>query len=146
MPGIDWLTIIFYINYTLPQKNLINSNQSQKCASDDTEVGSFLLCTWLCMEVRPFWHDISSTGVNVPVDPELWLLGNFKYLSFSKRCTTQIHWTCCVAKKCIAVSWKSDSTLLTGGLLRWIAAFPWKKSLIVSENVITPFWKFGSHI
>ena len=112
MPGIDWLTIIFYINYTLPQKNYIHSNQSQKCASDDTEVGSFLLCTWLCMEVRPFWHDISSTGVNVPVDPELWLLGNFKYLSFSKRCTTQIHWTCCVAKKCIAVSWKSDSTLL----------------------------------
>ena len=34
------------------------------------------------MKVRPFWHDISSTltritGVSVPVDPELCLLGNF---------------------------------------------------------------------
>ena len=68
--------------YLTPEKlHLLKSNLSDMCFRCDTEVGSFLHSTWLCMKVRPFWHDICSTltritGVNVPVDPELCLLGN----------------------------------------------------------------------
>lgn len=48
------------------------------------EVSSFLHCTWLCNKVRPFWHDLCDTltritGVILPLDPELCLLGNWKH-------------------------------------------------------------------
>jgi hypothetical protein len=95
------------------------SNLSEMCFRCDTVFCSFLHCTWLCMKVRPFWHDISSTltritGVHVPVNPELCLLGNFTSIRRSLNSAQHkfIEIALTVTKKCIAVSWKSDSPLL----------------------------------
>ena len=69
--------------YLTPEKlHSFKNDLSDKCFRCKTEVGSFLHCTWQCTKVRPFWNDICSTltkitGVNVPMDPELCLLGNF---------------------------------------------------------------------
>lgn len=106
--------------YLTPEKlHSFKSNLSEICFRCDSEVGSFLHCTWLCTKVRPFWHDICSTltriiGVNVPVDPEFCLLGNFTSIrgSLNNAHLKFMEVALCVAKKCIAVSWKSDSPLL----------------------------------
>lgn len=69
--------------YLTPERlHSFKSDLSDKCFRCKIEVGSFLHCTWHCTKVRPFWKDICSTltkvtGVSVPLDPELCLLGNF---------------------------------------------------------------------
>lgn len=116
------------------------------CFRCNVEVGSFLHCTWLCTKVRPFWGDICSTlskitGVNVPLDAELCLLGNFTSFSgsFSGAQFKFMEVVLSVARKCIAVSWKSDSPL---PIDRWFFVDkqlcpPSKKHLF--ENMATIF-------
>lgn len=106
--------------YLTPQKiHKSKPELSDTCFRCDTEVGSFLHCTWLCNKVRPFWHDLCDTltkiaGVAFPLDPELCLLGNFTSISdsLSKAQMKFMDIALCVARKCIAVTWKSDSPLL----------------------------------
>jgi len=131
--------------YLTPEKlHSFKSNLSEMCFRCDTEVGSFLHCTWLCMKVRPFWHDIGSTltritGVNVAVDPELCLLGNLTSIrhSLTNAQLKFIEVALCVAKKCIAVSWKSDSPLLID---RWSvemnSCIPLEKNHLLSQKTI----------
>ena len=48
--------------YLTPEKlHSFKSDLSEMCFRCDTEVGSFLHCTWHCTKVRPLWHDICST-------------------------------------------------------------------------------------
>ena len=114
------------------------------CFRCDTVFCSFLHCTWLCMKVRPFWHDISSTltritGVHVPVNPELCLLGNFTSIRRSLNSAQHkfIEIALTVTKKCIAVSWKSDSPLLID---RWSvemnSCIPLEKNHLLSQKTI----------
>ena len=106
--------------YLTPQK--IHKSKPEfpdTCFRCGIEVGSFPHCTWLCNKIRPFWHDLcdvltSITGTTFPLDPELCLLGNFTSVSDSLTRTQMkfIDIALCVARKCIAITWKSDSPLL----------------------------------
>jgi len=87
------------------------------------EVGTFLHCTWSCVKVRDFWIDFCCVltkirQISLPVNPEFCLLGKFMKIdkmvnSFQKHF---LEITLAVARKCIAVSWKSDSPL---SVTRW---------------------------
>lgn len=97
---------------------------SDSCFRCGIEVACFLHCTWLQTKKKPFWRYICSTltkitGVEVPVNPELCLLQNLTSIHDSLN-QTQLKFketAECVAKKCITVSWKSDSLFLIDRLL-----------------------------
>ena len=106
--------------YLTPQKLHISKPElSEMCFRCGIEVGSFLHCTWLCTKVRSFWYDFCDTltkitGSTFPLDPELCLLGDFTSLN---RSSTKSQIKCmemalCVARKCITLTWTSDSPLL----------------------------------
>lgn len=110
--------------YLTPEKiHSFKPELSDICFRCNTETGTFIHCTWQCTKVIPFWHEICSiltivTGVKVPPDPELCLLGNMKHICGSLKKAQQkfIQIALSVAKKCIAISWKSDSLLVVN---RW---------------------------
>jgi len=89
------------------------------CFRCGIEVGSFLHCTWLCAKVRSLWYDFCHaltkiTRVTFPLDPELCLLGKLTTFngSLTKIQTKFVEISSCVARKCIAMTWKSDSPTL----------------------------------
>lgn len=105
--------------YLTPQKiHKSKPELSEMCFRCGVEVGSFLHCTWLCTKVRPFWFDFCDTmtkvtGVTFPLDPELCLLGNLTSISrfLPKSQIKFVEIALCVARKCLTVTWKSDSYL-----------------------------------
>ena len=106
--------------YLTPQKlHKSKPELSEMCFRCGIEVGSFLHCTWLCTKVRSFWYDFCNaltgiTGVTFPLDPELCLLGSFTTFngSLTKLQIKFAEIALCVARKCIAMTWKSDSPTL----------------------------------
>lgn len=79
------------------------------------------------------------TGVHVLVDPELRPLENLESIHGLLN-KTQLKFTqlaLCVAKKCLVVSWKSDSSILTDGWLVEIKSrIPLEKNRISSQKTI----------
>ncbi len=70
------------------------------------------------VKVRDFWLDLCDTLSNItktliPLDPELCLIGNFRKIEkpLNKYQTKFLKIALAVARKCIAVTWKSDSPL-----------------------------------
>ena len=95
------------------------------CFRCGTEEGSFLHCTWQCIKVRTFWYDFCDTLAKIidapfPMDPELCLLGNFTSISANLRRhkIKFVEVALGVARKCIAITWKSDSPV---PIARWFS-------------------------
>lgn len=91
---------------------------SEVCFRCATEIGSFLHCTWSCVKVRDYWLDLCDTlsnitRISIPVEPEICLIGNFMKINepLNKYQTKFLEIALAVAKKNIAVTWKSDSPL-----------------------------------
>ena len=103
--------------YYTPQKlHKYKPEISDRCFRCGVEEGTFLHCTWQCIKVRPFWRDLCETLANIieapfPLDPELCLLGNFTEISAGLRRhkIKFIEVALGMARKCIAITWKSDS-------------------------------------
>ena len=82
--------------------------------------GTFLHSTWECSKLQGFWRtvcDIISQihGIDFPMDPEICLLGNFTNSNLRHSYSiklTEILLT--IAKKCIAIKWKSDLPVPVG--------------------------------
>ncbi len=117
--------------YLTPEKlHRFKSDQPEMCFRCDVEVCFFLHCTWLCTKVRPFWHDFCYTltritGITVPWDPELCLLGVFPSIrgSLTNSQLKFMEIALCVASRPHIMqcgqyieTWKSDSALL---IARW---------------------------
>ncbi len=85
--------------------------------------GTMLHCTWQCTKVTTFWYDICNTltkimDTPIPLDPGLCLLRNVSNLKLSQNSRKFIDIAFTVSRKCIALTWKSDSSL---SILKWIS-------------------------
>ena len=122
---------------------------SDLCFRCGTEEGSFVHCTWQCTKVKTFWWDICDTLTKIldrpfPLDPEVCLLGNFT--SISRRLRRHqikfIEVALGVARKCISITWKSDSLL---PIARWFSEMnscvPLEKITYSLRNVPDTFLK-----
>ena len=86
--------------------------------------GSFLDCTWSCTKPSTFWYDFCDimtkfTGFTFSVDSQICLLGNLTTISANLRNFQKkfLEIASCIARRCIAMTWKSDSHLL---IARWV--------------------------
>ena len=111
--------------YTPQRLHKYKSEISDLCFRCGTEEGSFLHCTWQCIKVRTFWYDFCDTLAKIidapfPLDPELCLLGNFTSISANLRRhkIKFVEVALGVARKCIAITWKSDSPV---AIARWFS-------------------------
>lgn len=104
-----------------PQKlKRINSSLSDQCFRCNQEIGTFFHSTWSCSKVQPFWINLrvfleQIIGLQLPHNPRLLLLGDVEgirpQLKLNKYQKEFIKISLAVAKKSIAVTWKSDSYL-----------------------------------
>ncbi len=106
--------------YITPQKlqkyKLEISSLCFRCGIDES---SFLHCTWSCTKLKTFWHDFSDIimtkllGLQLPSCPQTCLLGDSTRIDAQLRKTQKkfLAVSLCIARKCIAITWKSDSHL-----------------------------------
>lgn len=139
--------------YLTPEKiHKFKPELSDACFRCTIEVGSFLHCTWLCVKVQDFWIDFCSvltkiTRMSLPVDPEFCLLGNLRKIdkTLNKFQKHFLRIALAVARKCIAVSWKSDSPLsITKWYLEMNRCVPLEKitfSLRKRYNTFIEIWQ-----
>lgn len=84
------------------------------------------------------------TGVSVPLNPELCLLGEL-HIFGSRIHNAQLKFmkvALCVAKKCIAVSWKSDSPLFYCQVVfEMKSCIPLERNHILSQKTIQHFFE-----
>ncbi len=104
--------------YITPHKlHKYNSNISSLCFRCGMEEGTFLHSTWQCSKLQGFWQGVCETlsnilGVTFPLDPEICLLGNFTNSSLTTKYAKKLtEILLIIAKKCIAIKWKSDAPL-----------------------------------
>ena len=134
--------------YLTPQKlHRYNPSISNICFRCGIAEDTMIHCTWQCTKVTTFWYDICDTltkitATPIPLDPGLCLLGNttnFK-LSQSSRKLIDIAFT--VSRKCVALTWKSDSSL---SISKWISemmtCLPFEKITYVMRNRYDTFLK-----
>lgn len=139
--------------YLTPQKlHKYKPEISNLCFRWNIEEGSFLHCTWLCTKLNTFWHDFSDIirkllGLHLPIDPQTCLLGDTTNIDARLRKAQKrfLSLALCVARKCIAIMWKSDSQLSIG---RWVSEMkscaPLEKityTLRNDYNTFTEMWQ-----
>lgn len=95
-----------------------NKKNSPLCSRCGVEEGTFLHSTWTWSPlVQGFWqkvcHFISDIhGVSFPPDPEVCLLGNYTNSNITQDNAIRLtEILLIIAKKCIAIKWKSDTVI-----------------------------------
>ena len=109
--------------YTPSKLHGYNANVSPLCFRCGLEEGTFVHSTWQCSKLQGFWQGVCNAlstihGVTLPLDPELCLLHNFSNCNLSKHAIKLTETLLVIAKKCIALKWKSDLPLPIG---LWLA-------------------------
>lgn len=110
--------------YLSPQKlHRYNPSISNVCFRCGIAEGTMLHCIWQCAKVTTFWYDICDTLTKImetpiPLDPGLCLLGNTTNLNLTQSSRKFIDIAFTVSRKCIALTWKSDSPL---SISKWIS-------------------------
>lgn len=99
---------------TPPKLHGFNSKFSPLCFRCGLVEGTFLHSTWECNKVQDFWQTVCDTisqihGIVFPMDPEICLFGNFMNSNLPHSNSIKLsEILLTIAKKCIAVKWKSD--------------------------------------
>lgn len=116
-----------------------------RCGSDE---GTFLHSTWQCSKLHSFWQGVCDTissihGVAFPLDPEVCLLGNFTNANLRQSHTIKLtEILLAIAKKCIALKWKSDSSLPVAMWLSEVnSCIPLEKITYCLRNKLKTFYR-----
>uniref|UniRef100_A0A1A8LJG6 Reverse transcriptase zinc-binding domain-containing protein n=1 Tax=Nothobranchius pienaari TaxID=704102 RepID=A0A1A8LJG6_9TELE len=100
--------------YVTPERlKKYNSNIPDTCVKCAVHKGTLYHCVWECTEIKKFWEDvrISTEKIikkDVPLDAKLFLIGLCpNEYAYSKCQRVFLDLSLMVAKKCIAMAWKS---------------------------------------
>uniref|UniRef100_A0A1A8URJ6 Reverse transcriptase domain-containing protein n=1 Tax=Nothobranchius furzeri TaxID=105023 RepID=A0A1A8URJ6_NOTFU len=100
--------------YVTPERlKKYNSNIPDTCVKCAVHKGTLYHCVWECTEIKKFWEDvrISTEKIikkEVPLDAKLFLIGLCpNEYAYSKCQRVFLDLSLMVAKKCIAMAWKS---------------------------------------
>ena len=116
-----------------------------RCGSDE---GTFLHSTWQCSKLHGFWQGVCDTISSIhrvvfPLDPEVCLLGNFTNTNLRQSHTIKLtEILLAIAKKCIALKWKLDSSLPVAMWLSEVnSCIPLEKITYCLRNKLKTFYR-----
>lgn len=143
--------------YVTPEKlNKYNGAIPDWCNRCGEEKGTFFHCVWKCNKIQQFWREIKQAleiilGIKLALDPKLFILGIYPDgHRMSRKIITAIDLCLLLAKRVIALSWKSTSK---PKFINWIkeisTTLPMEKitytikgKLSLFQNIWGPFMEY----
>ena len=135
--------------YITPAKlHHFNPNIPDTCFKCKDQKGTLFHCMWECQKILSFWRkvlDLASQiiGKEVPLSPKLCLLNLYpENFTTSKKVRSLLNICFLEAKRCIALSWKSDTPCATSQWLRGMTSYlALEKISYTTKNRLDKFWE-----
>ena len=135
--------------YITPAKlHHFNPNIPDTCFKCKDQKGTLFHCMWECQKILSFWRkvlDLTSQiiGKEVPLSPKLCLLNLYpENFTTSKKVRSLLNICFLEAKRCIALSWKSDTPCATSQWLRGMTSYlALEKISYTTKNRLDKFWE-----
>ena len=135
--------------YITPAKlHHFNPNIPDTCFKCKDQKGTLFHCMWECQKTLSFWSkvvDLASqiSGRKVPLSPKLCLLNIYpEDFTTSKKIRSLLNICFLEAKRCIALSWKSDTPCATSQWLKGMTSYlALEKISYTTKNRLDKFWE-----
>ena len=125
----------------------VNPNIHDTCFKCKDQKGTLFHCMWECQKILSFCRkvlDLTSQiiGEEVPVSPKLCLLNLYpEDFTTSKKVRSLLNICFLEAKRCIALSWKSDTPCATSQWLRGMTSYLALEKISYTTKNRLEFWK-----